>query len=94
MSGLTPLKVLTPRGQALVCLDVRRGTGLRLVGHQANTAEHYLVCEDVNNLEKLAKWGDDARGMGNCMQLQLLLSKGVNWKKVLGIYDAQNAVFV
>ncbi|KAK0715384.1 hypothetical protein B0H67DRAFT_580601 [Lasiosphaeris hirsuta] len=94
MSGLTPLQVVTPRGQALVCLDARRGTGLRLVGHQANAADQYLVCEDVNRLRKLAKEGSNAGEKGKCMRLQLLLSKELKWKRVLGIYDAQNVVFV
>ncbi|KAK4445738.1 hypothetical protein QBC34DRAFT_441382 [Podospora aff. communis PSN243] len=94
MSGLTPLKVVTPRGQALVCLDARRGTGLRLVGHQANAAGEYLVCEDINRLQKLAQDGHSPGRREKCMRLQLLLSKELKWKRVLGIYDAQNVVFV
>lgn len=94
VSGLTPLKVVTPRGQALVCLDARRGTRLRLVGHQANATDQYLVCEDVNRLQKLARDGGHAGERGRCMRLQLLLSKELKWKRVLGIYDAQNVVFV
>ncbi|KAK0666601.1 hypothetical protein QBC41DRAFT_230129 [Cercophora samala] len=95
ISGLTPLKVVTPRGQALVCLDARRGTGLRLVGHQANVADQYLVCEDINRLQKLAKAaGGNGGDKGKCMRLQLLLSNELKWKRVLGIYDAQNVVFV
>ncbi|KAI5836795.1 hypothetical protein DFP73DRAFT_589437 [Morchella snyderi] len=34
LSGLTMLKVVTPQGHALVCLDARRGTDLRVVTHR------------------------------------------------------------
>jgi hypothetical protein len=44
------LKVVAPRGHALVCLDSRRGTDLKVVAHQDNQAKEQLVCEDVNRL--------------------------------------------
>ncbi|KAM4064482.1 hypothetical protein HRG_005152 [Hirsutella rhossiliensis] len=94
MSGLMPLKVVTPRGQALVCLDSRRGTRLRIVGHQASPEDQYLVCEDVSRLQKLAMEGTSAREKGKCVRLQLLLSKELRWKRVLGVYDAGNVAFV
>jgi hypothetical protein len=94
MSGLTPLKVVTPRGLAMVCLDSRRGTRLRVVGHQANSEDQYLVCEDVNRLQKLAREGNKAPEKGRCVRLPLQLSKDLKWKRVLGVYDASNVVFV
>lgn len=86
MSGLTPLKVLTPKGQALVCLDARRGTSLRIVGHQADPKEQYLVCEHVDRLHRLATEADNK---GKDMKLQLLRSHDIRWKCVLGVYNAR-----
>lgn len=90
MSGLTPLKVATPRGQALVCLDSRRGTPLRVVEHQADLQQEYLVCEDVSRLRRLA---NERENSAMATMLQLRLSKGLRWKRVLGIYDARDVVF-
>lgn len=91
MSGLTPLKVVTPRGHALVCLDARRGTQLRVVNHMAEREEEYLVCEDLNRTQKLAM---ERSGEGRCTRLHLLGSKQMKWKRVMGVYDARNVVFV
>ncbi|ELQ33229.1 hypothetical protein OOU_Y34scaffold00979g12 [Pyricularia oryzae Y34] len=94
MSGLTPLKVVTPKGYALVCLDSRHKTRLRVIEHQADPKEQYLVCEDVSRKQRRAREGDGAAEKLKSTKLQLFLTRDVKWKRVLGIYDAENVVFV
>ncbi|TLD23074.1 hypothetical protein PspLS_07609 [Pyricularia sp. CBS 133598] len=94
MSGLTPLKVVTPKGYALVCMDSRHKTRLRVIEHQADPREQYLVCEDVSRKQRRAREGDGAAEKLKSTKLQLFLTRDVKWKRVLGIYDAENVVFV
>lgn len=46
LSGLTLLKVVTPLSHALVCLDGRRGTDLKVVEHSDMGGGNHLVCMD------------------------------------------------
>ncbi|KAI5841126.1 hypothetical protein DFP73DRAFT_556872 [Morchella snyderi] len=49
LSGLTMLKVMTPQGHALVCLDAQRETDLEAVNHRGIEGKpNYLVCENIN----------------------------------------------
>jgi hypothetical protein len=86
LSGLTLLKVVTPRGHALVCLDSRRGTDLRIVEHQGDQSKEHLVCEDINRLQERAK-------AENHLRLQLTRSNNLKWKRVQGIYNVMDAEF-
>lgn len=90
ISGLTPLKVITPRGEALACLDARRGTHLRAVEHSAKPGAKYLVCTDLDRRLKMAGTTDRAKRT----RLQLALSKELKWKRVVGVYKADGVVFV
>ncbi|KAK1240273.1 hypothetical protein MKX08_007715 [Trichoderma sp. CBMAI-0020] len=90
LSGLIMLKVVTPRGHALVCLDARRGTELKVVEHQGNQAQEHLICEDIHRLQ-------DRRGKKKSedkTRLQLMRSKELKWKRVQGVYGDMNAEFV
>ncbi|QMW42514.1 hypothetical protein G4B11_005838 [Aspergillus flavus] len=90
LSGLIMLKVVTPRGHALVCLDARRGTKLKVVEHQGNQAQEHLVCEDINRLHELQTQN---RSQENT-RLQLVRSKDLKWKRVQGVYSHINAEFL
>ncbi|ROV97289.1 hypothetical protein VSDG_04822 [Cytospora chrysosperma] len=90
LSGLIMLKVVTPRGQALVCLDARRGTDLKVVEHQGRQEQEHLVCEDINRLQ-------DRHGRTNSpdrIRLQLMRSKELKWKRVQGVYSNMQAELV
>ncbi|KAB8269195.1 hypothetical protein BDV30DRAFT_229984 [Aspergillus minisclerotigenes] len=90
LSGLIMLKVVTPRGHALVCLDARRGTELKVVEHQGNQAQEHLVCEDINRLHELQK----QNGAQENTRLQLVRSKDLKWKRVQGVYSHIHAEFL
>ncbi|KAL7273238.1 hypothetical protein RUND412_003923 [Rhizina undulata] len=88
LSGLTPLKVVTPQGHALVCLDARRGTYLRVVEHRGLDGMEHLVCDDINRPRTQTAKQPQA------LRLQLQKSKELRWKKVQGVYNNLDAVFV
>ncbi|KAF2802277.1 uncharacterized protein BDZ99DRAFT_455036 [Mytilinidion resinicola] len=90
LSGLIMLKVVTPRGQALVCLDARRGTELKVVEHQGNQAQEHLLCEDIDRLQD--RYGQ--KKSKDRMRLQLAMSKELKWKRVQGVYKGMEAEFV
>jgi len=94
LSGLTLLKVVTPRGHALVCLDSRRGTDLKVVEHQGNQAKEHLVCEDINRLQKRAKEGSVSHGHKHPVKLQLTRTSDLKWKRVRGVYNVMDTIFV
>ncbi|TLS29473.1 hypothetical protein PpBr36_00182, partial [Pyricularia pennisetigena] len=87
---MTPLKIITPRGYALVCLDSIHKTRLHVIEHQADPREQYLVCEDVSRKQRRAREGDGVAEKLKSTKLQLFLSRDVKLKRVLGIYDAGN----
>ncbi|KAK6344062.1 hypothetical protein TWF696_007708 [Orbilia brochopaga] len=92
LSGLTLLKVVTPRGHALVCLDARRGTKLRVVEQEGyDKKRKYLVCEDIKGIQQRAKEGHNTR---QTVRLQLTKTSDLKWKRVQGIYNVMDALFV
>lgn len=117
LSGLSMLKVETPLGHALVCLDARRGTELSVVEHRwVGKDEERLMCSSIDRLAQraaaLAKRGggdakrhggaskDDAGGggglrgqQGSLLKLPLKSGK-LEWRKVEGVYNVLDAVFV
>ncbi|KAJ6257336.1 hypothetical protein Dda_8225 [Drechslerella dactyloides] len=62
LSGLTLLKIVTPRGHALVCLDARRGTRLRVVGHQGLQNREYLAESSAAVMSELVAVNGGAAG--------------------------------
>lgn len=92
LNGITPLKVVTPRGHALVCLDARRGTDLKVVEHQGLEREQHLVCENVRRQSQRTQKGSGASP--STVRLQLTASKDLRWKRVQGVYNEIDAVFV
>ncbi|PWW73151.1 hypothetical protein C7212DRAFT_284973 [Tuber magnatum] len=85
LSGLTLLKVMTPTGHALVCLDGRRGTDIKVVEHRKLDDKEHLVCEDITR-PQLQTLGQTS--------LPLRESKTLKWRKVQGVYNNLDAVFV
>ncbi|KAB2569096.1 hypothetical protein DBV05_g12231 [Lasiodiplodia theobromae] len=90
LSGLTPLKVITPRGYALVCLDGRRGTELAVVEHQGTESKAHLVCEDFSRMAQRT----ERRCPHYAIRLPLTRSKNLKWKMVQGIYNVMDAVLL
>lgn len=89
LSGLTLLKVVTPRGNAVVCLDHRRGTDLATVLHQGGQDKQRLVCDDVSQRIKdnggTMHWKD---WLGpRQTKLHLTKAEHFKWKRVQGLYD-------
>ncbi|KAK4204823.1 hypothetical protein QBC40DRAFT_164201 [Triangularia verruculosa] len=91
LSGLIMLKVVTPRGHALVCLDARRGSELMIVEHQGNQAQEHLICEDINRLQE--QHGRRMKAPDG-IRLQLAVSKSAKWNRVQGVYKDMQAEFV
>lgn len=90
LSGLTPLKVITPRGYALVFLDGRRGTELAVVEHHGTESKAHLVCEDFSRVAQRT----ERRRPHHAIRLPLTHSKNLKWKMVQGIYNVMDAVLV
>ncbi|KAK0629516.1 hypothetical protein B0T17DRAFT_488819 [Bombardia bombarda] len=88
LSGLALLKVVTPRGNAIVCLDYRQGTYLTVVEHQVQQSKSRLICEDLNPISKDNRRAR-ARGWRGAEPARLRLTKKENfkWKRVQGLYD-------
>ncbi|KXH63005.1 hypothetical protein CNYM01_09746 [Colletotrichum nymphaeae SA-01] len=85
LSGLTMLKVVTAKGHALVCLDFRRGTDLRVISHMPNPQEEHLICEQVDRLQPGA--GGAAEKSQAHVKHALSRSRGLKWKRVQGLYE-------
>ncbi len=95
LSGLTMLKVVTPRGNALVCLDARRGAELRIVYHQSDQSREHLVCQDITRQHEKTTRGGKGRlsATGSEIRLPLTRTKALKWKRVQGIYKVMDARF-
>jgi len=91
LSGLSMLKVETPLGHALVCLDTRKGTELSVVEHrEVGTKTERLMCQNIDRLAQAAM----SNGKRH-VQLKLPLKTGeLEWRKVEGVYNFLEVVFV
>ncbi|KAK1691448.1 hypothetical protein BDP55DRAFT_541964 [Colletotrichum godetiae] len=92
ISGLTMLKVVTAKGHALVCLDFRRGTDLRVIGHIPDPEKEHLICEQIDRLQPGV--GATADGAQHQTKHAFSRSKDLKWKRVQGIYEKMDAKFV
>ncbi|KXH63398.1 hypothetical protein CSAL01_10848 [Colletotrichum salicis] len=92
ISGLTMLKVVTAKGHALVCLDFRRGTDLRVIGHIPDPEKEHLICEQIDRLHPGV--GVAADGAQYQTKHAFSRSKDLKWKRVQGIYEQMDAKFV
>ncbi|OPB46175.1 hypothetical protein A0O28_0062960 [Trichoderma guizhouense] len=92
LSGIALLKVLTPRGHAVVCLDYRCGTLLTILEHRRGTDNSRLVCEDLSRIPR----GRDSADQKAQELISLRLKKMENfkWKRVQGLWEFQNAGIV
>lgn len=90
LSGLAPLKVVTPRGHAIVCLDHRRGTFLALVQHEGGKEREHLVCDDIDRHIRDWKAPKPRSAWSNTNQLEpcklhLTKTNDFKWKRVQGL---------
>ncbi|KAK4466127.1 hypothetical protein QBC42DRAFT_302934 [Cladorrhinum samala] len=90
LSGLAPLKVVTPRGHAIVCLDHRRGTFLALVQHEGGKEKEHLVCDDIDRHIRDWKAPKPRSAWSNTHQLEpcklhLTKTSDFKWKRVQGL---------
>ncbi|KAK3385641.1 hypothetical protein B0H63DRAFT_186082 [Podospora didyma] len=95
LSGLVMIKVETPLGHALVCLDVRRGTELSIVAHRevGSMRKERLICPSIERLAQPAS----TKTLGNGGPYRLpqfpLKSGKLEWRKVEGVYNVLDAEF-
>ncbi|KAK0613660.1 hypothetical protein B0T14DRAFT_526673 [Immersiella caudata] len=99
LSGLAPLKVVTPRGHAIVCLDHRRGTFLAFVEHEGVKEKELLVCDELDR--HITDWKAPKprrawRGANHVEPCKLHLTKsmGFKWKRVQGLCDLKEGEVV
>jgi hypothetical protein len=99
LSGLAPLKVVTPRGHAIVCLDHRRGTFLAFVEHEGVKEKEHLVCDDIDRhirdwkASKPRKVWPSANHVEPC-KLHLIKTNEFKWKRVQGLCDLKEGEVV
>lgn len=89
-SGLVMLKVATAQGYALVCLDFRTGTELSTIGHAPDSQKEYLICEQIDDLVFEFR----SRRRKSPSKHSFLRSRGMKWKRVLGVYLSEEAKFI
>lgn len=92
LSGLTMLKVVTAKGHALVCLDYRRGTDLRVIGHTPDPEKDHLICEQIDRLQSGAS-EVTAKSQAHAKHA-FSRSRVLKWKRVQGIYKFMEAKFI
>ncbi|KAI1637585.1 hypothetical protein F4809DRAFT_661083 [Biscogniauxia mediterranea] len=88
LSGLALLKVAAARGNAIVCLDYRRGTFLTVVEHQGKQDKSQLICDDLSRLS--TEHSSHARSGWHAnepIKLKLTKIEDFKWKRVQGLYD-------
>ncbi|SPO02597.1 uncharacterized protein DNG_05270 [Cephalotrichum gorgonifer] len=99
LSGLAPLKVVTPRGHAIVCLDHRRGTFLAFVQHEGAKDREHLVCDDIDRhirdwkASKPRRVWPVANQIEPC-KLHLTKASDFKWKRVQGLCDLKEGEVV
>ena len=88
LSGLVPLKVVAPRGDAVVLLDYRQGTPLTVLEHQGIQDKHrgLLVCEDLAPMAAANKRSRSWHGL-DPVELRLTRKSEFRWRRVQGLYD-------
>lgn len=91
LSGMTMLKVVTAKGDALVCLDFRRGTDLRVIAHRPDPEKEYLICEQIDRLQAGANATEKPQSPA---KHAFSRSRGMKWKRVQGIYKSMDTRFV
>jgi len=92
LSGLPMIKVETPLGHSLVCLDARRGTELSVVEHrEVGKDTERLTCRNFRRLAQEARL--DGESPRQSRKLPLKREK-IEWRKVEGIYNVLDAAFV
>ncbi|RPA84407.1 hypothetical protein BJ508DRAFT_236344 [Ascobolus immersus RN42] len=89
-SGIILLRVQTPDGAALVCLDARRNTDCAVVEHRTRGKKTHLVCKDVS-YRKIRSSIERSRD-GN-VTLRLIHSDELQWIKVQGVFEGGYVVF-
>ncbi|RYP32533.1 hypothetical protein DL767_005145 [Monosporascus sp. MG133] len=99
LSGLAPLKVVTPRGHAIVCLDHRRGTFLAFVEHEGVKDKEHLVCDDIDRHIRDWKASKPRRVWPSTNQvepckLHLTKTNHFKWKRVQGLCDLKEGEVV
>jgi hypothetical protein len=94
LSGLIMIKVDAPLGHALICLDVRRGTGERVVEHRGTlgTKGTKLFCNQIERVTQASL--PRTHGDGTVPQLRFPLREGsLQWRSVEGVYSVLEAEF-
>ncbi|KAF8250455.1 hypothetical protein K440DRAFT_618962 [Wilcoxina mikolae CBS 423.85] len=86
MSGLIMVKVATPQGEALVCLDVRMGTNIAMIRelNLPTDKKEYLCCN--KSIPQDVVKGTQQRLPVTQTQLQ--------WYRIIGLFNCRNCVFV
>ncbi|KAI0100107.1 hypothetical protein GGR51DRAFT_564515 [Nemania sp. FL0031] len=94
VSGLTMLKVETPLGHGLVCLDARRGNGYSIVRHRsAGDKPEELICQDIDR--RTQSQSDKTRSRHTTgISLPMKWSKKLEWRRTEGVYSELDAAFV
>lgn len=94
LSGLALLKVVAPRGHAIVCLDHRRGTYLTVVEHQGSQEKSRLICDDLSRISTENSDGTDSTKRAlvgwrvtEPVKLKLTKMDDFKWKRVQGLYE-------
>ncbi|KAK3949798.1 hypothetical protein QBC32DRAFT_377923 [Pseudoneurospora amorphoporcata] len=92
LSGLIMIEVESVGGKALVCLDLRRGTRIAMIGNtadfQCEEKKSYIHCKMIPGRKELA-------GEGHEHPNKLPLNSGaIQWMRSLGFYSNKDAVFV
>jgi hypothetical protein len=86
LSGLIMLQVQTPQGGALVCLDARKGGDFSIVKQQnlPTEEEKYIICDQL-----------PSRNEKNPTAQRLRLKRDTfSWRRVIGLYGSDDALFV
>ncbi|KAI1741350.1 hypothetical protein F4680DRAFT_416540 [Xylaria scruposa] len=95
LSGLTMLKVQTPLGHGLVCLDARRGRHYSVVCHRgvSDKKRAKLICQDIDRLTP-SKSNKRKNSSVATITLPMKWSKELEWRRIEGVYSELDAAFV
>ncbi|KAK3505468.1 hypothetical protein B0T13DRAFT_486066 [Neurospora crassa] len=93
LSGLIMIEVESLDGRRLVCLDLRRGTKLRIVENQVKKYFKCLYSKEGQIPDRREHEGLDEEGEGTSNRVQLKRGE-LTWTRALGLYSNKEAVFV